>query len=160
MTKNLPTDKELLEAYRGGGTASANKGHLEGLRRVAALATPDSQPEATTSGRSMARFSAWIDDSYPQGMDAELVLRRRTGKIGNEFGELLDALEGYTGENPRKGVFDTKEHVMKELMDCAVAALGAWEHMDGNRGHSQEELAIHIDGLLKRVGLTESDTND
>lgn len=104
-------------------------------------------------GNSAARFSAWIDDSYPAELDPELVLRRRIGKISNEYGEVVDALEGYTGENPRKGVFDTREHVMKELMDVAFAALGAWEHMDGNIGRSKEALEVHADFLLNRVNL-------
>lgn len=104
-------------------------------------------------GRSAARLSAWVDASYPAGMDPELVLRRRVDKVNVEAGEVGQALEGYTGENPRKGVFDTREHVMKELLDVASAALNAWEHMDGNRGRSGAALEAHFDFALNRVGI-------
>lgn len=106
------------------------------------------------TGRAVARLSAWIDGSYPADMHPELVLRRRIDKLMEEVGETGQALGGYTGENPRKGVTHDREDVMGELLDVAVTALGAWEHMDGNRGRSVLHLATKLDGLLVRVGLT------
>jgi len=106
-----------------------------------------------TIGQNVAKLSKWIDASYPASMDAELVLRRRVGKIMNEAGEVAQALEGYTGENPRKGVFDTSDHVMAELLDVAITALGAWEHMDGNLGRSQHVLEEKLLAILRRAGI-------
>jgi NTP pyrophosphatase (non-canonical NTP hydrolase) len=82
-----------------------------------------------------------VTASYPPDVQAvpELVLRRRVTKVANEVGEMLEALEGYTGENPRKGVYATREDVVKELLDCASAALCAVEHMTGNCG-----VAVHM----------------
>lgn len=101
----------------------------------------------------VAGLSQWIDDSYPDGLDDELVLRRRIGKLMNESGEVADALEGYTGENPRKGVFDTIEHVVEELLDVAVTALGAVEHITGNKGESERLLRRKISMVLDRVEI-------
>jgi hypothetical protein len=106
-------------------------------------------------GGHIATLSRWIDESYPSGMDAELALRRRVGKIGNEFGEALQALEGCTGENPRKGVFDTIEHLSDELLDVAITALGAWEHINGNRGCSVEALRRKVEVVAERAGLND-----
>lgn len=103
--------------------------------------------------RSVARLSAWIDGSYPVEIDPELHLRRRIDKLMEEVGETGQSLGGYTGENPRKGVTHTREDVMGELLDVAVTALGAWEHMDGNRSRSALALAVKLDALLNRVGL-------
>lgn len=104
-------------------------------------------------GAAMGEFSAWIDATYPDGMDEELVLRRRIDKVSAEFGEVMEALEGYTGENPRKGVFDSIDHVMQELLDVALSALGAWEHADGNRGRSAAMLLARLLFVRERVGL-------
>jgi hypothetical protein len=75
------------------------------------------------------------------------------GKLMEETGEVGQALGGYTGENPRKGVTHSREDLMGELLDVAITALGAWEHMDGNRGRSGHALAVKLDSILNRAGL-------
>lgn len=110
-------------------------------------------------GPSVARLSAWIDGSYPADIDPELHLRRRIDKLMEEVGETGQALGGYTGENPRKGVTHSREDVMAELLDVAVTALGAWEHMDGNRGRSGHHLSLKLWGVLARVGLNAESTD-
>jgi len=107
----------------------------------------------SAASESLARLSAWIDSSYPTSMDAELVMRRRVDKLMEETGEVGQAIGGYYGENPRKGVTHTLDDVMGELLDVAVTALGAWEHADGNRGRSIEALTVKLDYLLNRVNL-------
>lgn len=106
-------------------------------------------------GASARLLSAWIDGSYDTALGEELVLRRRIGKLMEEVGEVGLALGGYTGENPRKGVTHTRDDVMTELIDVAVTALGAWEHMDGNHGRVESELETKLAGLLTRAGLVE-----
>lgn len=108
---------------------------------------------AEIASRRMAAVSQWVDDSYPSDIDPELAMRRRTGKVGNEYGEMLDAIEAWTGENPRKGVTGTVNEVLKELLDVAVAALGAVEHLTGNRGESLAMLDAKIDYVCTRAGL-------
>jgi NTP pyrophosphatase (non-canonical NTP hydrolase) len=104
------------------------------------------------TARQIKEFSAYIDASYGEGMDPELVMRRRTGKVGVEYGELLDAIEGWTGENPRKGVYASKEDVIKELLDVCGAALGSVEHLTGNQGESIGLLQERIAMVHARVG--------
>lgn len=105
------------------------------------------------AARSIKRLSLWIDGSYPEGMDAELVLRRRVGKLMEEVGEVGTALGGVTGENPRKGFTHTALELRDELLDVAITALGAWEHLDGNRGRSIAALTVKLDELMDRAGL-------
>lgn len=113
----------------------------------------EGQDTRSVAARSIVRLSEWVDGSYPETMDPELVLRRRIGKLMEETGEVGRALGGYTGENPRKGFTHTRADVMGELLDVAITALGAWEHMDGNRGRSIEALTVKLDALLNRAGL-------
>lgn len=103
--------------------------------------------------RKIREFSAYIDASYPEEMDAELILRRRVGKVSVELFELMDAIEGYTGENPRKGFYASMDDVIKELLDVCGAALGAVEHLTGNRGESIALLEDRISTVHSRVGL-------
>jgi len=91
------------------------------------------------------RLSVWIDASYPDGIPGELALRRRVGKLGEEVGEVVNAIGGWSGENPRKGVTKTLDDVRGELLDVVVTALGAWEHIDGNRGHGVTVFAKHVE---------------
>jgi hypothetical protein len=53
----------------------------------------------------------------------------RITKAVDEAAEAKEALEGVTGENPRKGVCDTWEHVTEELGDTACAALLGIQHI-------------------------------
>ena len=107
-----------------------------------------STPDAAAT---VALISAAITASYPPGLDPELVMRRRTGKVGNEYGEVLEAIEGWTGENPRKGVYATRDDVGKELLDVAVAALAAWEHLNGDHGWALGALFEHILAMWARL---------
>lgn len=104
-------------------------------------------------GVLLARFSAWIDSSYPVGMDPELVNRRRIDKLMEEVGEVGTALAGWTSENPRKGITHTQADVEKELLDVAFTALSAWEHLRGNNAEVGHALARHIEFILRRVNL-------
>lgn len=107
-----------------------------------------------TPASSLAALSVWIDSAnYDQGWSAELVTWGRLAKIGEEFGEVIAAQIGATGQNPRKGFTHTQADVDKELLDVALTALCAWEHMNGANGRSLAALDEHIAFVLKRAGL-------
>lgn len=76
---------------------------------------------------------------------------RPAQKVANEAGEVLDAIEGAIGENPRKGVVATWDDVDKELRDTATAALGAREYNHGNDGSSIPALLEHIEYMRSRL---------
>lgn len=99
-----------------------------------------------------AQLSIWIDE-YNSHKDPSLQLWERIGKIGEEFGETIEALIGFLGQNPRKGQTHSREDIQKELLDVAVTALCAYEHVTGNQGLIDKALADHFDHLLRRVGL-------
>lgn len=106
----------------------------------------------------LAYISRTVTASYPDGMVDELVMRRRLGKVNVEAGELWDAVEGWTGENPRKGVYATREDVIKELIDCASASLCALEYMTGDKGKSIWMLAAQVAGNAQRLSESIPDT--
>lgn len=96
---------------------------------------PDSEP----AQEALIELSEWIDAGNAH-RDTEAIAWGRLAKVGEEFGEVIAAWIGYTGQNPRKGRTHRKDDVIEELLDVAVAALGAVEHLDRHRGQSIEIL--------------------
>jgi NTP pyrophosphatase (non-canonical NTP hydrolase) len=105
------------------------------------------------TGDRLSALSAWIDGAQGD-RDAEAVTWGRLAKIAEETGEVIEAFVGATGQNPRKGVTHTLDDVLKELLDVAVTALAAAEHMTGNKGRSTEMLGEHVESLCKRAGIS------
>ena len=81
-----------------------------------------------------------LDSSYPASLCGEAIDRRRIDKLAEEVGEVIDAYNGYVGENPRKGVTNDLAKVLEELIDVAACALGAYEHLTDCRGESIDAL--------------------
>jgi hypothetical protein len=108
----------------------------------------------------LAAISMWVDAS-PANMarDAEAATWGRLSKVAEECGEVIAAYIGVTSQNPRKGITHTDADVCKELLDVAVTALAAYEHMTGNMGAALEALDKHINYLYERTknGNTTSD---
>lgn len=72
----------------------------------------------------------WLDDNvsqpykdHPQAQDWA-----RISKIGEEFGEVISAFIGMTGQNPRKGFTNVLNDVEEELADVIITAVLAIQH--------------------------------
>ncbi|MER5904345.1 MazG-like family protein [Streptomyces mirabilis] len=63
----------------------------------------------------------WLDEQSP--VSGDLAKAMRVLKIGEEFGEVAEALHGAMKANPRKGASHTWEDVHKELCDVAITSL-------------------------------------
>lgn len=93
-------------------------------------------------GALFARLSAILDCTIDHDTERELHWER-VGKIPEEAGEMFGAFIGWLGTNPRKGRTHELDEVLDELLDIAVSALGAWEHLAGAAGGSMSALAAH-----------------
>lgn len=98
-------------------------------------------------------ISAWVDRRLT-GKPEEAILWHRVAKVGEEAGEVVEALIGATDGNPRKPQSHTLDDVRKELLDTALAALCAWAHMAGNEGDPVAALDDHTARIHARAGLT------
>jgi len=78
----------------------------------------------------------------------------RISKVAEELGEAIQAFIGYTGQNPRKGSYDSLEHVEDELADVALTAIYAIQHFTKNVSQTRDILdasqAKHV-RYMKRV---------
>lgn len=104
------------------------------------------------TAHGIAELSRWIDDGN-RHRDPEAATWARLAKITEEAGEVVAAQIGATGQNPRKGVTHSALDVQEELLDVALTALAALEHV---RGHDEKSLELLSDKLaqtLRRAGL-------
>lgn len=65
----------------------------------------------------------------------------------------IRAYIGATGQNPRKGQTHTIDDVNSELLDVALTALGAYEHLNDHTGGALRALDRHIIGVAARAGV-------
>ncbi|WP_202863048.1 MazG-like family protein [Ornithinimicrobium murale] len=104
---------------------------------------------------AVVALSKWVDEANSR-RDPEALLRERLGKVTEENGEVQTALTGWLGSNPRKGFTHTKQDVIEELLDVALAALGAVEHVHGNGPPvSVDLLEDKILRVAARAGVAE-----
>lgn len=108
--------------------------------------------EYTLAGRRIAALSEWIDDANAD-RNPEALTWHRVAKVGEEAGEVIEAMIGLTAGNPRKGQTHDKAALVEELLDTAVAALGAVEHLMGNAGTSMWLLHDKVRRVADRAGL-------
>jgi len=100
----------------------------------------------------LCEMSTMIDNSPAYAhCDTETVLWRRCTKAVQEIGEVMEALAGVVGENPRKGVTHTMEDVEDELLDVAVSALGAVAHLHDNACDVGGLLSAHVHKIHARM---------
>jgi hypothetical protein len=85
--------------------------------------------------------------------DAEARTWGRLAKVAEESGEVISAFIGATGQNPRKGVICTIAAVEDELLDVAITALAAYEHLTSNQGQSIAALSAKLGDICRRAGI-------
>lgn len=112
-----------------------------------------------TMGAIVADVSRWIDENPRNKTNTftENLLLRTSVKIGEEAGELNEALIGVLGQNPRKGSAHTMQDVEQELLDIAFTALGGVEHLHGNNGTSILRLSDHIVRIANRMVASQAE---
>jgi hypothetical protein len=108
--------------------------------------------------REIAEISEFLDANTSPAFqkNATLGLYGRVAKVAEESGEAMSALIGFTGQNPRKGYSNTAEDVVKELLDVALTALCAIEHIRDEllllgAATTEQMLADHITRVHNRL---------
>jgi len=105
-----------------------------------------------TPAEQLVALSRWIDAPNAH-RDPEAQAWARLAKVGEEAGEVVAAFIGATGQNPRKGVTHTLEDVTEELLDVALTALAAVEHLRGHDGAAFELLEAKLERVAHRAGV-------
>lgn len=95
----------------------------------------------------VAELRNWLDDAVEEGAPADVLLLRVL-KIGEEFGEVSEAVHGALGANPRKGHSHTWTDVENELVDVIVTAMVALHTVTPE---AQQVFQKRLDALVDRV---------
>ncbi|GAA3146135.1 MazG-like family protein [Streptomyces rameus] len=95
----------------------------------------------------VGRLREWLDQEAAEAAPADVRLLRVL-KIGEEFGEVSEAVHGALGANPRKGHSHTWEDVQKELADVIVTAMVALATITPDARQTFED---RLDALVDRV---------
>ncbi|WP_330334405.1 MazG-like family protein [Streptomyces sp. NBC_00536] len=93
------------------------------------------------------QIRAWLDDNTGHQTETERNLLRVL-KIGEEFGEVSEALHGALSANPRKGRSHTWDDVRKELIDVAVTTFVALATLTPD---AEQEFGDRLQHLIDRV---------
>lgn len=104
---------------------------------------------------NLATLDEWLDENVSERYKLEPLAQdwARISKIGEEYGEVVDAFIGITGQNPRKGVYGTSEDVNNELIDVALTALLALQHRTKSYKQTAYLVSQRMEYRLKKAGL-------
>lgn len=97
--------------------------------------------------KQIEQLRGWLDENAGEQTDRERRLLRVL-KIGEEFGEVSEAVHGALAANPRKGRSHSWEDVSKELVDVAVTTLIALATIDPD---AKETLDTRLHYLVHRA---------
>lgn len=114
----------------------------------------------TVIGEKVAAVSRWIDTANwnrvrkmtRDELEVELLMLSRFIKIDEERGEVVQCIIGVTGQNPRKGRTHSLDDIREELLDQAIAALAAWEHITPS-ADVMPSLNDKLDRIIQRAGI-------
>ncbi|WP_329321616.1 MazG-like family protein [Streptomyces sp. NBC_01262] len=111
----------------------------------------------TEASALLHAVSQWLDDAPAnRARDREARTWGRVAKVSEEAGEVVSALIGATGHNPRKGTYATMSDVERELLDVAMTALCAVAHLHAADREQTDVLGLlgdHIHAVAQRAGL-------
>lgn len=83
--------------------------------------------------------------------DDPVELQLRVMKIGEEFGEAIEALIGMQGWNPRKGVTHTLEDLKDELADVLIVAWMALASVSLNPNRVTDERLAYVTERMEQA---------
>jgi hypothetical protein len=104
-------------------------------------------------GKGITEINNWLDGDLPgKYLDNELAQDwARVAKIGEEYGESIEAMIGWTGQNPRKGFSSSEKELLSELADVAATAILAIQHFTGEWSDTEGILWDKLVSLRERV---------
>lgn len=96
-----------------------------------------------TAWDGVERLRDWLDAEASPAAAGDVKLLRVL-KIGEEFGEVAEAVHGALGANPRKGASHTWDDVHKELCDVIVTSMVALASCTPDAQKLLEERLRHL----------------
>jgi len=110
------------------------------------MGSPDMVGITEESFRLNALLSDYLDSFlYERGYcNRRYLMYARTAKLAEEVGEVMQAVIGWTGDNPRKGISHTDADIVNELCDVILTAMCALHSAVGDERAEAELINTHI----------------
>lgn len=107
----------------------------------------------------------WLDSEVAPGYQEQPLAQdwARVTKAGEEVGEAIDALIGFTGQNPRKGTYGSLDDLLKELGDIAMTGMFAIQHFTKDTAWTASVIGAALEKAAARAaeaGYSEKDARD
>jgi hypothetical protein len=109
--------------------------------------------EDTIDWQIVESVDRWLDEEVSQEYRDQPLAQdwARVAKVIEELGETIDAMIGFTGQNPRKGVVYSKEDMLYEIADTALTAIFALHHFTKNSSVAREILRRKQEFIYRRM---------
>jgi hypothetical protein len=75
----------------------------------------------------------------------------RLSSVAQRAGNAVSIVIGMTGQNPRKGISNTEEELLKELADCWCASVFAIQHFTKDSTRTEEILQQSLNKAYMRT---------
>ncbi|MCR6703137.1 MAG: MazG-like family protein [Cellulomonas sp.] len=102
---------------------------------------------------ALVALSRWIDEGQPVTRDPEAVTWGRIAELTEESGEVVAAFIGATGQNLARASRTRSPTWATSLLDVAITALGAYEHLTQHQGLALRRLDDKIVAVAARAGV-------
>jgi NTP pyrophosphatase (non-canonical NTP hydrolase) len=112
-----------------------------------------SYQEDTFDWQALTEVDRWLDNDVP-GEYREQPLAQdwaRISKVIEELGEAVNAMIGFTGQNPRKGTTHTRDDMLYELADVTMTSVLAILHFTKNDAEAREILRRKQEFIYRRM---------
>jgi NTP pyrophosphatase (non-canonical NTP hydrolase) len=100
-------------------------------------------------------LDTWLDEQVAEQYKEQPLAQdwARIAKIGEEFGEVVSAFIGVTGQNPRKGFIGSQDDVDDELADVALTAILALQHRTGDVETTEGIIQTRVEYRMRNMTL-------
>jgi NTP pyrophosphatase (non-canonical NTP hydrolase) len=114
-----------------------------------------SYQEDSIDWQAISDIDQWLDDGVSMDYRIQPLAQdwARIAKVIEELGEAVQAMIGYTGQNPRKGVTNGRDKVLEELADVVFTAILAIQHFTKNDSETRRVLSEKLLLIERRAGL-------
>jgi NTP pyrophosphatase (non-canonical NTP hydrolase) len=112
-----------------------------------------SYQEDSIDWQAIGMIDLWLDKSVSADYHNQPLAQDwgRVGKVIEELGEVIRALIGYTGQNPRKGRTHHQVEMLDELADTALTAILGMQHFTKNTSVTRQILRDKLRTIEERV---------
>jgi hypothetical protein len=114
-----------------------------------------SYQQDTIDWQAIRFIDEWLDEMVSADYHNQPLAQdwARVAKVSEECGEAIQALIGYTGQNPRKGKSGSQGDLLNELADIVMTGILALQHFTKDTGLTKAVIRAKLRAIEERVPM-------